>query len=148
MEFITADDWANELKILFMDLLDSNGQVSSSASNPDTEAGIAYARVRAVYPSMTREMLAKSTVAILANEPAVRELLGSVQELNETKASALSKGLQRFVDSKEKTHGKKMEFWPLVKVVRIYTKASALSTGAVIVDLVSHTTEGFIIGSE
>jgi hypothetical protein len=28
-----------------------------------------------------------------------------------------------------------MEFWPLIKVVRIYTKAEALSTGAVIVDL-------------
>lgn len=28
-----------------------------------------------------------------------------------------------------------MEFWPLIKVVRIYTKADALSTGAVIVDL-------------
>jgi hypothetical protein len=28
-----------------------------------------------------------------------------------------------------------MEFWPLIKVVRIFTKADALSTGAVIVDL-------------
>lgn len=28
-----------------------------------------------------------------------------------------------------------MEFWPLIKVVRIYTKADALITGAVIVDL-------------
>jgi hypothetical protein len=28
-----------------------------------------------------------------------------------------------------------MEFWPLIKVVRIYTKAECLSTGAVIVDL-------------
>jgi GTPase SAR1 family protein len=30
---------------------------------------------------------------------------------------------------------KRMEFWPLIKVVRIYTKSPALSTGAVIVDL-------------
>ncbi len=28
-----------------------------------------------------------------------------------------------------------MEFWPLIKVVRIQTKADVLSTGAVIVDL-------------
>lgn len=28
-----------------------------------------------------------------------------------------------------------MEFWPLIKVVKIYTKAAALSTGAIIVDL-------------
>jgi hypothetical protein len=47
--------------------------------------------------------------------------------------------LQNYVDSKEKTAatGQTMEYWPLIKVVRIYTKAAALSTGAVIVDLVS-----------
>jgi hypothetical protein len=28
-----------------------------------------------------------------------------------------------------------MEYWPLIKVVRIYTKAAALSTGACLVDL-------------
>jgi hypothetical protein len=28
-----------------------------------------------------------------------------------------------------------MEFWPLIKVVRVFTKASALETGAVLVDL-------------
>jgi hypothetical protein len=28
-----------------------------------------------------------------------------------------------------------MEYWPLIKVVRIYTKAAALATGACLVDL-------------
>jgi uncharacterized protein YlxW (UPF0749 family) len=45
--------------------------------------------------------------------------------------------------SKKREHGQKtqkrshrsMEFWPLIKVVKIYTKAQALSTGTVIVDL-------------
>lgn len=55
------------------------------------------------------------------------------------------KKLQSFVDSKEKSIGKKdsdkksqprdMEFWPLIKVVRIHVKSPALQTGAVIVDL-------------
>lgn len=55
------------------------------------------------------------------------------------------KALQHYVDSKEKPTGdknkkvkgekKQMEFWPLIKVVRIYTKADALSTGAILVDL-------------
>lgn len=35
----------------------------------------------------------------------------------------------------EKPDPKTMEFWPLIKIVRIYTKAECLSTGAVIVDL-------------
>lgn len=33
------------------------------------------------------------------------------------------------------TYRPSAEFWPLIGVVRIYTKAEALSTGAVIVDL-------------
>jgi len=28
-----------------------------------------------------------------------------------------------------------MDYWPLIKVVKIYTKSDALSTGAVVVDL-------------
>lgn len=36
---------------------------------------------------------------------------------------------------KDKAEPKQMEFWPLIKVVRIYTKADALSTGAIVVDL-------------
>jgi hypothetical protein len=36
---------------------------------------------------------------------------------------------------KEKKERKGMEFWPLIKVVRLYTKSDCLSTGAVIVDL-------------
>lgn len=36
---------------------------------------------------------------------------------------------------KQKGEKKGMEFWPLIKVVKIYVKAEALSTGAVIVDL-------------
>jgi hypothetical protein len=49
--------------------------------------------------------------------------------------------LEKFVkEDKNKEKGRKkdplgMEHWPLIKVVKIYTKAAALSTGAVIVDL-------------
>jgi hypothetical protein len=45
------------------------------------------------------------------------------------------------VDSKEKStndnkkQGREIEYWPLIKVVKIYTKSDALSTGAVVVDL-------------
>lgn len=38
-------------------------------------------------------------------------------------------------DKKDKSSAFEMEYWPLIKVVKIYTKAPALSTGAVIVDL-------------
>lgn len=143
VEFITAEDWIGELRVLFTDLVDGNGDVSRECNNADSDAGIAYAKLKAVYPNKTKEMLAQGNPHAFAHEPAVRRVLGSVKILNERSASELYQQLQRYVDSKEKERvadprakNNVMEFWPLIKVVRIYTKAAALSTGAVIVDLV------------
>jgi hypothetical protein len=127
---------------LFSDLLDGNGEVSRDCTNSDSEAGVAYAKLKAVYPNKTKEMLAQGTPPGFAGEPAVRGVLGSMKKLQAESASAIYRRLQHYVDSKEKVLGDNnrrdlpMEYWPLIKVVRIFTKANALSTGAVIVDLV------------
>ncbi|KAI1806680.1 Dynamin family-domain-containing protein [Daldinia bambusicola] len=142
IEFITAEDWIKELQILFNDLIDGSGAVSRDCSNSDSEAGVAYAKLKAVYPHKTKEMIAEGTPKEFANEPAVRGVLGSTKILKESSAKSLYSRLQHYVDSKEKITGHEnkkrnapMEYWPLIKVVRIYTKAKALSTGAVVVDL-------------
>lgn len=139
------------------------------SNSADSDAGIALAKLRAVYPSKTKAMLVQGSPEAFANEPAVRCMLGTVKYLQSHSAKGLYHQLQRYVDSKEKSTETKRkvrsagrkgkakssndrgqttlpepgprddptEFWPLIKVVRIYTKASALSTGAVMVDLVS-----------
>lgn len=144
IEFISIEEWVRELHVLFSDLLDSNGQISREATNTDSDAGVAYAKVRAVYPQKTREMLAQANPENLANEPAVRDILGTTKLLKNATAKELYQRMQHYVDSKEKSTGPvdnrkrvgvPMEYWPLIKVVRIFTKAHALSTGAVIVDL-------------
>ncbi|KAI1466884.1 Dynamin family-domain-containing protein [Daldinia caldariorum] len=128
IEFIIAEDWIKELQILFNDLIDGSGAVSRDCTNADSEAGVAYAKLKAVYPHKTKETIAEGTPKEFANEPAVR--------------GSLYSRLQHYIDSKEKITGHEnkkrnapMEYWPLIKVVRIYTKAKALSTGAVVVDL-------------
>ncbi|KAK7935689.1 hypothetical protein PG985_001184 [Apiospora marii] len=141
VEFITHGEWEKELEQLYADLLDSNGEISREASNTDSDAGVAYAKLKAVYPSKTREMLAQASPVRLAAEPNVRNVLSSTKHLKATTSKDLYRQLQRYIDSKEKLTGDErkknlpMEFWPLIKVVRINTKANALSTGAVIVDL-------------
>jgi len=169
VEFITAEDWIRELQVLFTDLIDGNGEIFRESNSADSDAGVALAKLRAVYPSKTKAMLVQGSPEAFANEPAVRCMLGTVKYLQSHSANGLYHQLQRFVDSKEKSTETKRkvksarrkgkakssidngrvkltdtrlrddptEFWPLIKVVRIYTKASALSTGAVIVDLVS-----------
>ncbi|KAK3687321.1 hypothetical protein B0T22DRAFT_497814 [Podospora appendiculata] len=135
VEFLAHEDWLKELQGLFTDLIDGTGQVSRECSNEDSEAGIAFAKIKAVYPKKTKEMIAESTPEKLANEFAVRRVLGTVKKLQATDAASIYRQLQTYVDSKEKNNERMMEFWPLIKVVRIFTKASALATGACLVDL-------------
>lgn len=141
VEFITHGEWFKELEQLYNDLLDPNGEISREASNKDSDAGVAYDKLKAVYPSKTRDMLAQANLERLAAEPCVRNVLSSTKQLKAKTSKDLYRQLQRYIDSKEKLTGDErkknvtMEFWPLIKVVRINTKANALSTGAVIVDL-------------
>ncbi|KAH7364551.1 putative GTPase SLIP-GC [Rhexocercosporidium sp. MPI-PUGE-AT-0058] len=149
IEFIQASDWEKDLRISLKELIDANGQVSRECTNPESEAGVAYAKIKAVYPSWTRDELAHSSVEDLMKEDCVRNVLGTTKKIEKAQPENFYRALQCYVDSKEKStdekskkkdknekgEKKQMEFWPLIKVVRIYTKAEALSTGAVIVDL-------------
>lgn len=144
IEFISAQEWERELKIIFQDLIDGgSGNVSNDSTNGETEAGVAYAKIKAVYPRLTREEMANSTVERLMDAKEVRDILGTTKTVSNKNADIFYKRLNRFVDSAEKEKGKKkekgeayaMEYWPLIKVVRVQTKADALSTGAVVVDL-------------
>ncbi|KAK4199425.1 hypothetical protein QBC40DRAFT_349451 [Triangularia verruculosa] len=135
VDFIIAEDWLKDLRSLFSDLLDGNGEVSRECTNQDSDAGVAYAKIRAVYPSKTKESMALSTPEDMVREAAVARVLGTTKKLRTTTSAALYRQLQEYVDSREKNTEKRIEYWPLIKVVRIYTKASALSTGACLVDL-------------
>ena len=148
IEFISAHDWRVELETLFKDLLDGSGNVSRDCANEDSEAGIAYAKIKAVYPKLTKEDISNSSVQELMEHNSVSKVLGTSRSIQETDPLFFYRKLQSYVDSKEKTtksekdksdkekkKPKEMEFWPLIKVVRLYVRAPALSTGAVIVDL-------------
>ena len=144
VEFIGRQDWAKELKILFQDLFDGSGEVSRECTNEESDAGIAYAKIRAVYPKLTREDMKNATVEYLMQHGNVN-CLGTERKLENDDPIGFYKKLQHYVDSKEKSTAKdknekektarEMEFWPLIKVVRLYVKAPALATGAIIVDL-------------
>ncbi|KAL9637881.1 MAG: hypothetical protein Q9164_001922 [Protoblastenia rupestris] len=143
IEFISPADWERELKVLFQDMLDGDGKVSRECANEDTDAGIAYAKIKAVYPHKTKEDLANSDTQMMLRE--VSHILGSSRDIKEIDSLMFYRKLQNFVDSKEKSTGKKdkdgkkekkeREFWPLIRVVRLYVRSPTLATGAVIVDL-------------
>jgi hypothetical protein len=151
IEFISSEDWIIDLSAIYDDLVDSKGEVSKDCSNTETDAGVGWAKFKAVYPQYTKEMLLNTNAHALANIPEVCTILGTTKKISESSCEVFYEKLQKYIDSQEKNTGdegqkkkkrekKAIELWPLVKVVRIYTKADALSTGAIIVDLVSTRT--------
>lgn len=162
IEFIKPAEWENELRVLFEEIIDGSGNISREVSNADSQAGIAYAKIRAVYWRLTRDDLVASSIEELMSDHSVRGLLGTTKYIKDRHCDTFYKTLQHYVDSKEKpeltkdsddedednskgvddkdkkkkkTRKREQEFWPLIKVVRLYVKADALSTGAVLVDL-------------
>ncbi|KIW34327.1 uncharacterized protein PV07_01112 [Cladophialophora immunda] len=141
VEFISKDDWRKMLNVLLQDLRDRSGQ----QTNEDSETAVAYAQVKAVYPGLTREDMDKTHIeTLMAHKNVAR--LGTKHNIESSNAITFYKELQPFVDSKKKTSGPKertekekkqteAEYWPLIRVVKLYVKAPALATGAVIVDL-------------
>lgn len=85
---------------------------------------------------MTKEQIVNraSDPDSMAQDPLICTVLGSVRLLRATSSPDLHDNLLQYIDSKDKTSSQ-MEYWPLIKVVRIYCKAAALSTGVVLVDL-------------
>ena len=151
IEFISTDDWMKELGHLFGDLSGSGEQSSSQESaGADVDAGVAWAKLKAVYPELakSKDFLTRYSPRMLADDPSVRGYLGLVKVIDDESPGHFYEQLQKYVDSKEKVRGRKkdnddgdrMEFWPLIKVVRIHLKSDALSTGLVLVDLVRYLT--------
>lgn len=93
---------------------------------------------------MTAEQIGSSSPELLVSHTGVTSILGTIKLIKETDSMDFYKALQKYVDSKEKQgrvkKGEKvpprvMEFWPLIRVVKIQVKSDVLKTGAVVVDL-------------
>ncbi|KXH60097.1 hypothetical protein CSAL01_09810 [Colletotrichum salicis] len=143
INFMTLAEWTQELLQLYRDLFDAEGKLlSTDIRNHDSEAGSAYATLRAVYPQLNDEELEQSHATALANHPNIKEVLGTKKYVADSNSDEFYIKIQSFVDSEENssdTNGRsrerKMAFWPLIKVVRVFLKSEIVSTGVVLVDL-------------
>ncbi|KAF5965973.1 hypothetical protein FBULB1_11949 [Fusarium bulbicola] len=75
---------------------------------------------------------------ILSTNPKALHFLNSgIERFNASSSKELSEAIKPFLDSTSGKHGGPNQFsaWPLVKEVRIYTKADILKTGITLVDL-------------
>lgn len=152
VHFITKEQWIRELRVLYDDLKGVGGNSNANSNDAaaeeqfggESDSAIALDKIRCVYPEMLKETIKKLKGApqALAQDPSVADILGIVKEIKAPTCKAFMAQLKKFIDSKEKTRGKnkeapQMEFWPLIKVVRIFVKSRILEPGLVLVDLVS-----------
>ncbi|KAF2006217.1 hypothetical protein P154DRAFT_517885 [Amniculicola lignicola CBS 123094] len=146
IEFANPEEWRKEVSALLSEFRTEDRNIVKEISDPNSEAGIAWAKVQAVYPKKPREVFKDITADDLMAEESVLKILGTTKKINAAIPESFYRRLQVYVDSKEKTTGREkdkkkkkksvdVEYWPLIKVVRIYIRSPALSTGAVIVDL-------------
>nr|XP_048692954.1 uncharacterized protein LOC125630861 isoform X6 [Caretta caretta] len=131
VEFLSKEEWDNELKALLEDMKDKSGNLKKRCPDRKTEAGAAYSRVKAVY----------GTIAELPKLKEMKEVtqhLGTVKHISAEKAADFRTKIEKFIDSRTDNlrDMKGGEFWPIVKCVKIRVPgANVLKTGAVLVDL-------------
>lgn len=137
IEFLSRADWQDELMRGFEMLFDHNGRIVKDATNEDSEAGIFYAKIRAIYSDLTRDGLGESTIDSLLSHADVK-VLDRTEDIQEDSASRFADKLQRIVDSKDRStrvSNKDVAYWPIIKRVRLYVRAKVLATGVTLVDL-------------
>ncbi|PYH82208.1 hypothetical protein BO82DRAFT_432039 [Aspergillus uvarum CBS 121591] len=157
VQFISHRAWERELRILFAELCDHAELLARGEAPRDPEAAIALDKIMAVYPALKRPTLLESSPDDLMNDKRVSDLLGRTIRIEENHSKSFSEGLKAYIDSKGKKRSRPKStakktpasqpsddrgladqgigLWPLVRVVRVFVKAEALSTGAVLVDL-------------
>lgn len=75
----------------------------------------------------------------MASHQSLTAVLGGAKYVEASEPQALLDQVRQYIDSSDKRDGEpaEMEYWPLVKVVKVFVRNPILQTGLVIVDLVS-----------
>ncbi|KAK0753134.1 Dynamin family-domain-containing protein [Schizothecium vesticola] len=136
VEFISKDDLVEELEVCLEDFRNGDRR---NFRNPETEAGVAFRKIRAIFPHPTMDDLLnpRNSAESMASHESLTAVLGNAKYVAAPEPQALLDQIQEYIDSSDKLDGQpaKMEYWPLVKVVKIFLRNPILETGLVIVDL-------------
>jgi hypothetical protein len=137
IEFVTAEEWKAELDLLVAELISLDPAARLNPSGDD--AKVATAKIKAVYPDLAINKLTASSAAELMNDIVISKILGrhDIIEMAANKGSQFAAAIKPYIDSslKSATLRQSIPYWPLVKVVRIFTRSPVLSTGLILVDL-------------
>jgi predicted GTPase len=136
--FVDPKDWQKELDKLYADIAAEKAEEEDEDADldPDLARRIEemISKIRAVYPFIKNKTdLNKTSVEKLMAHQNVQQL-GKETVINGSELKKFSSQIRPFIDSKA-GQGKTFALWPLVKLVRVYTKSELLKNGIVLVDI-------------
>ncbi|KAJ7276327.1 hypothetical protein B0H12DRAFT_1084814 [Mycena haematopus] len=148
VSFLSKEEWKAELEILLGDLVEEDGTLKRS-TDLKNDAGVAWQKVHAVYPTVSQEKLVSMTAdQIIAKDPKIERILGQTKKIVARDSKAFGIEIAKYIDSKDQKRGKDKDkskdkskdknapaLWPLIRKVDVRCSAAALATGAILVDL-------------
>ncbi|KAJ7937120.1 hypothetical protein B0H13DRAFT_2226534 [Mycena leptocephala] len=159
VSFLSADEWKSELEILLGDLVEEDGTLKRSSDLKSGDAGVAWSKVHAVYPTISQEKLVSMTAdEIIAKDQKIARILrvpsGQTKKIVARDSKIFAVEIAKYIDSKDQRRGKDKDkkkdkkdkkdknkdantpaLWPLIRQVNVRCSAAALATGAILVDL-------------
>ncbi|PSR90408.1 hypothetical protein BD289DRAFT_452420 [Coniella lustricola] len=150
IQFCSKEEWEVELNHILADLQDHIDESDDSREadraawkDSETEAGKAFAKLRAIFPTANHSSLLQAKAADLLQDSNLQDILGTTESFKFETARELANVLNKYLESTEAEYGMGLfdgnmnivEVWPLIKLVRVHCPAPALSTGLVIIDL-------------
>ncbi|KAK9813950.1 hypothetical protein WJX73_006361 [Symbiochloris irregularis] len=136
VEFMTKKEWHNQIKSLWHDLLDEEGNLDVRAPDRvDTRsaAGAAQAVIQSVLGHHIVKQKNLTLQKVLEMENKQTKLLGRTIHVKNLHADKFRKEVGQYVDSNNALN--ETSSWPLVKLCRIRHNWAVLETGAVLLDL-------------
>lgn len=135
--YITAEEWEQELQLLFQDLeavaSEETGDDDENDSERAERINQAMDKIKYVYPHIdTRQKLASASLEGLMRHPDVRGVLNSTIPIAHSSKKSFAAAIKGYIDSGD-SDGKTSAHWPLVKLVKVYVKAPILESGIVLV---------------
>ncbi|XP_078688013.1 uncharacterized protein LOC144920054 [Branchiostoma floridae x Branchiostoma belcheri] len=136
VEFLSRKEWDDELRLLLTDLIGEDGKAKRKP-DPQSEAGIAWSKIKAVYGRV-------ESYNVLSRLPHIRHLLGTTKHISKSRAREFRSEIDKYVDSmdappargpgsRDRSGG---QLWPIVKRVKVQIpNCDVCSSGAILVDL-------------
>ncbi|KAL1691765.1 hypothetical protein GGG16DRAFT_112896 [Schizophyllum commune] len=137
VEFLTQQEWLDELRLLFSSLVDENGRMKSN-EDMGKDGAAALQKLRVLCPSVTNDHIvewSRDVGLFLRHNPDVHMYLGQNVCISGTDAQDFQANLAPFASSKDARRGLEPLFWPLVRIITLRCNAPALADGAILLDL-------------